>query len=147
MEENRIPNDLIEVEVTETIVMEEFQQEMAEQTMHDLYVRGIRLSIDDFGSGYSSLGVIEKIPASVIKLDRSFLLNQTDRDRQIKIMKRIVDMAGDLNAQIVCEGIETDSDVELMREIGATVAQGYRYARPVSENEFEARLTESAARC
>ena len=147
MEENRIPKELIEVEITETIVMEELQQEMAEQTMHDLYVRGIHLSIDDFGAGYSSLGVIEKIPASVIKLDRSFLLNQTNRERQIKIMKRIVDMAGDLNAQIVCEGIETDSDVELMREIGATVAQGYRYARPVDENEFETRLTGDAARC
>lgn len=145
MEENRIPKELIEVEVTETIVMEEFQQETAEQTMRDLYVRGIRLSIDDFGSGYSSLGVIEKIPASVIKLDRSFLLNQTDRERQVKIMKRIVDMADDLNAQIVCEGIETDSDVELMHEIGANVAQGYRYARPIPESEFESCLAENSA--
>ena len=145
IEENRVPKELIEVEVTETIVMEEFQQKTAEQTMHDLHIQGIRLSIDDFGSGYSSLGVIEKIPASVIKLDRSFLLNQSDRKRQVKIMKRIVNLADDLNAQIVCEGIETDSDVELMREIGASVAQGYRYARPVPENEFEQRLTENTS--
>lgn len=144
IEENGIPKDLIEVEVTETIVMEELQQKVAEQTMHDLYARGIHLSIDDFGSGYSSLGVIEKIPASVIKLDRSFLLNQEDRDRQIKIMRRIVDLATDLDTQIVCEGVETDADVQLMREIGANVAQGYRYARPVPENEFEKRLTENA---
>ena len=139
-----VPKELIEVEVTETIVMEELQQKIAEQTMHDLHTRGVRLSIDDFGSGYSSLGVIEKIPASVIKLDRSFLLNQEDRQRQVKIMKRIVDLAQDLNAQIVCEGVETDADVELMREIGANVAQGYRYAKPVPEPEFEARLTENA---
>ena len=59
-------------------------------------------------------------------------------------MKRIVDLAQDLNAQIVCEGVETDADVELMREIGANVAQGYRYAKPVPEPEFEARLTENA---
>ena len=144
IEENGIPKELIEVEVTETIVMEELQQKVAEQTMHDLHARGIHLSIDDFGSGYSSLGVIEKIPASVIKLDRSFLLNQEDRGRQIKIMRRIVDLAADLDTQIVCEGVETDADVELMREIGANVAQGYRYARPVPENEFEKRLTENA---
>lgn len=144
IEESDIPKDLIEVEVTETIVMEELQQEIAEQTMQELHAKGIRLSIDDFGSGYSSLGVIEKIPASVIKLDRSFLLNQQDRLRQIKIMRRIVDMADDLDAQIVCEGVETDSDVELMREIGANVAQGYRYAKPVPEDEFERRLTENA---
>lgn len=144
MEKNRIPKDLIEVEVTETIVMEEIQQKIVEQTMRELSAKGIRLSIDDFGSGYSSLGVIEKIPASVIKLDRSFLLNNSDRNRQVKIMKRIVNLAEDLNAQIVCEGIETDSDVQLMWEIGARVAQGYRYAKPVPENEFELRLTENA---
>lgn len=144
VEEAGIPKELIEVEVTETLVMEELQQKIAEQTMHDLHAKGIRLSIDDFGSGYSSLGVIEKIPASVIKLDRSFLLNQEDRKRQVKIMKRIVDLADDLNAQIVCEGVETDGDVELMREIGANVAQGYRYAKPVPESEFEMRLAQSS---
>ena len=112
--------------------------------MNVLYEKGIRLSIDDFGSGYSSLGVIEKIPASVIKLDRSFLLNQEDRGRQVKIMKRIVDLAADLGAQIVCEGVETEADVELMREIGANVAQGYRYAKPVPEADFERRLTEES---
>ena len=143
LEQTQIPRDLIEVEVTETLVMEEFQQKIAEQTLHELYELGIRLSIDDFGSGYSSLGVIEKIPAAVIKLDRSFLLNQEDRERQVKIMRRIVDLADDLGAQIVCEGVETDRDVELMREIGANVAQGYRYARPVPEPEFEQRLGEN----
>lgn len=144
IEESGVPKDLIEVEVTETLIMEEFEQKIAEQTMRDLHARGMRISIDDFGSGYSSLGVIEKIPASVIKLDRSFLLNQEDRERQVKIMKRIVDLADDLDAQIVCEGVETDEDVDLMREIGANVAQGYRYAKPVPETAFEARLTENA---
>lgn len=145
IEESGVPKDLIEVEVTETLIMEELQQKIAEQTMRDLHARGVRISIDDFGSGYSSLGVVEKISASVIKLDRSFLLNQEDRERQIKIMKRIVDLADDLNAQIVCEGVETDRDVELMREIGANVAQGYRYAKPVPESEFEARLAADTA--
>lgn len=144
MEESGVPKELIEVEVTETLVMEELQAKIAEQTMNDLHARGIRLSIDDFGSGYSSLGVFEKIPASVIKLDRSFLLNKEDRGRQVKIMKSVVDLARELNAEIVCEGVETDEDVELMREIGANVAQGYRYAKPVPESEFEKRLEESA---
>lgn len=100
----------------------------------------MRLSIDDFGSGYSSLGIFEQIPASVIKLDRSFLLNRQDRNRQVKIMKGIVNLAQELEAQIVCEGVETDNDVELMQEIGAYVAQGYRYAKPVPESMFEKRL-------
>ena len=123
--------------------MEEMQENLARRTLDDLHAKGVRLSIDDFGSGYSSLGVIERIPASVIKLDRSFLLNQEDRERQVKIMKGIVDLADDLGAQIVCEGVETDADVELMREIGARVAQGYRYAKPVPEEAFEERLSKN----
>ena len=136
----KIPKELIEVEITETIVVEELHQQMVKQTLDTLRDKGVRLSIDDFGSGYSSLGIFEQIPASVVKLDRSFLLNQNDRRRQLKIMKGIVNLAQELDAQIVCEGVETDKDVELMQEIGAYVAQGYRYARPVPEEEFEQRL-------
>lgn len=144
LEKYHVPKELIEVEITETLVMEEMEEKIAEQTLDDLHAKGVRLSIDDFGSGYSSLGVIEKIPASVIKLDRSFLLNQEDRVRQVVIMKSIVDLADNLGAQIVCEGVETEEDVELMREIGARVAQGYRYAKPVPEEEFERSLSENA---
>ena len=139
----QIPKELIEVEITETIVVEELQQQLVKGTLDMLRDRGVRLSIDDFGSGYSSLGIFEQIPASVIKLDRSFLLNQKDRERQIKIMKSIVNLAQELDAQIVCEGVETDKDVELMQEIGAYVAQGYRYDRPVPEAEFEKRLDDN----
>lgn len=140
LEKYQIPKDLIEVEITETIVVEELQQQVVKQTLDTLRSKGVRISIDDFGSGYSSLGVFEQIPASVIKLDRSFLLNQKDRKRQVTIMKGIVNLAQELEAQIVCEGVETDRDVELMREIGAYVAQGYRYAKPVPEEVFEERL-------
>ncbi len=140
LEQYQVPKELIEVEITETIVVEELQQQIVKQTIEVLRGKGVHLSIDDFGSGYSSLGIFEQIPASVIKLDRSFLLNRQDRSRQVKIMKGIVNLARDLEAQIVCEGVETDHDVELMQEIGAYVAQGYRYARPVPEVEFEARL-------
>lgn len=136
----QVPKELIEVEMTETIVVEELQQQIVKQTIDTLRSKGVRLSIDDFGSGYSSLGIFEQIPASVIKLDRSFLLNRQDRGRQVKIMKGIVNLAEELEAQIVCEGVETDNDVELMREIGAYVAQGYRYAKPVPEDVFEERL-------
>jgi len=135
-----IPKNLIEVEITETLVVEELQQQKVKETLDILREKGVKLSIDDFGSGYSSLGIIEQIPASVIKLDRSFLLNQEDRERQIKIMRGIVNLARDLDAQIVCEGVETDKDVELMQEIGAYVAQGYRYSKPMPEEEFEKRL-------
>lgn len=136
----RIPKELIEVEITETLVMEELEQQKIKDTVDILRKNGVHLSIDDFGSGYSSLGVFEQIPASVIKLDRSFLLNNENRSRQVKIMKNIVNLAKDLDAQVVCEGVENENDTELMMEIGAYVAQGYRYCKPIPEDEFEKRL-------
>ncbi|NLL79952.1 MAG: EAL domain-containing protein [Clostridiales bacterium] len=136
----QISKDLIEIEITETLVVEELQQNMVKRTLDILNEKGVRLSIDDFGAGYSSLGVFEQIPASVIKLDRSFLLNQEDRDRQVKIMRGIVKLTEELEAQVVCEGVETEADVSLMKEIGAYVAQGYFYSRPVPEADFEALL-------
>ncbi|MCM1065201.1 MAG: EAL domain-containing protein [Eubacterium sp.] len=136
----QVPKELIEVEITETLVVEEVQQQKVKEIVDTLREKGVRLSIDDFGSGYSSLGVFEQIPASVIKLDRSFLLNNENRTRQVSIMKNIVNLAKDLNAQVVCEGVETENDTELMMEIGAYVAQGYRYSKPVAEDVFEAML-------
>ena len=138
----QVPKELIEVEITETLVVEEVQQQKVKEIVDILREKGVRLSIDDFGSGYSSLGVFEQIPASVIKLDRSFLLNNENRTRQVSIMKNIVNLARDLNAQVVCEGVETENDTNLMMEIGAYVAQGYRYCRPVAEDVFEKMLDE-----
>ena len=140
LEKYRISKEYIEVEVTETVVVEELQLATVIQTLNSLKEKGVKISIDDFGSGYSSLGVFEQIPASVIKLDRSFLLNQEDRGRQVKIMRGIVNLGKELNAQIVCEGVETDNDVELMQEIGAYIAQGYHYSKPIPEDEFERKL-------
>ena len=133
----QVPKELIEVEITETLVVEEMQQQKVKENVAILKERGVHLSIDDFGSGYSSLGVFEQIPASVIKLDRSFLLNNENRTRQVQIMRNIVNLARDLEAQVVCEGVETEGDTELMMEIGAYVAQGYRYCKPVPEEVFE----------
>lgn len=140
LEKYQLDKDLIEVEITETLVMEELQQRTIKETLTDLKERGIRLSIDDFGSGYSSLGSFVHVPASTIKLDRSFLLNNENRDRQLKIMRGIVKMSGALDAEIVCEGVETENDLELMRKIDAFVAQGYYFSKPQPQQDFEKAL-------
>ena len=132
-----ISKDLIEVEVTETIIMEEMDQKIVTENFEEMKQRGIRLSIDDFGSGYSSLGIFEQIPASVVKMDRSFFLNKDNPDRQVKIMRGIVTLSEELDAKIVCEGVETQKDVKLMEDIGAYVAQGYYYSKPIPEDTFE----------
>ena len=136
----QIDKELIEVEITETLVIEKLQQNTVKETLDTLHQKGIHLSIDDFGAGNSSLGIFEQVPASVVKLDRSFLLNQQDHNRQVAIMRGIVNMAQNLEAQIVCEGVETEADIRLMQEIGA---HGYYYSKPVPEAEFEEKLSGS----
>ena len=135
-----ISKEMIELEITETLVVEELQYSTVKKTLDILKQKDIRLSIDDFGAGYSSLGVFEQIPASVIKLDRSFLLNKENRERQVKIMRGIVKLGKELDAQIVCEGVETEEDIKLMQEIGVYVAQGYYYFKPIPEAAFEEKL-------
>ena len=138
----RLPQDLIEVEITETMVVEQEHMETINQNIRDMKEKGIRIAIDDFGSGYSSLGVFEHVPAAVIKMDRSFMVNRENGERQITIMKGIVKLSEELNAEIVCEGVETEEDVQLMHNIATYIAQGYFYSRPRPEKEFEAMLDE-----
>lgn len=140
LKEYHISKDLIEVEITETLVVDQMQFQTIKQNLDEMQRRGIRLSIDDFGAGYSSLGIFEHIPASVIKLDRSFMLNHEHYERQVKIMRGIVRLAEELEAEIVCEGVETEEDVALMKEIGAHVAQGYYYSKPIPEEDFEKKI-------
>ena len=135
-----ISKNLIEVEVTETIIMEEIDQATVKATFEQLKERNITLAIDDFGAGYSSLGIFEQIPASVVKMDRSFFLNSDNPERQVKIMRGIVTLSEELDSKVVCEGVESRKDVHLMEEIGAHVAQGYYYSKPIPEDEFEALL-------
>ena len=79
-------------------------------------------------------------------MDRSFFLNKDNPERQVKIMRGIVTLSEELDAKIVCEGVENQKDVQLMKEIGAYVAQGYYYSKPIPEDEFEAILNEGYMR-
>jgi diguanylate cyclase (GGDEF)-like protein len=137
-----ISKDLVEVEITETLVVEKLHYQTVKENLDVLEERDIQLSIDDFGAGYSSLGIFEQIPASVVKLDRSFFMNQRNRNRQVKIMRGLVKLSEALETQVVCEGVETENDVQLMQEIGTYIAQGYFYSKPIPEDEFEKYLTE-----
>ncbi len=140
LDRHGISKELIEVEITETALVEPEHQHVIRANLSQMKQRGIRLSIDDFGAGYSSLGLFEQVPANVIKLDRSFMLNCEDGERRNTIMRSIVELSQGLNADLVCEGVETQEDVDLMKSIHAHIAQGYFYSMPAPEDEFEAML-------
>ena len=92
--------------------------------------------MDDFGSGYSSLNMLKDVPIDVLKIDKGFLEESKDNSRRNIIFSTIVEMATQLNIRIVVEGVEFIENVELMRNCGCSIAQGFYFARPMPSEDF-----------
>lgn len=132
-----IPARLITLEILEGLALgraEELNEKIAR-----LQAEGFRVSLDDFGSGYSSLNTLMRLNIDEMKLDRGFLLNTEGegQERALVIMKHVIVMAGQLGIFIVAEGVETEEDEQLIRKLGCDAGQGYLYSRPVSAPEFD----------
>lgn len=138
LEEYRVPAPLITLEILEGLAMENV--DALNEKIRCLREIGFRISMDDFGSGYSSLNTLANLKIDEIKFDRGFLLNlkdsAADYDRQIIIMKEIVELTKKLDISTVVEGVETAENEALIRSLGCELGQGYYYGRPVSEEEF-----------
>jgi diguanylate cyclase (GGDEF)-like protein len=123
------PHRLV-LEVTETAAMD--HPEAALHMLRSLKDIGVRLSIDDFGTGHSSLAYLRKLPVDEIKIDRSFVM-EMDRNRDdATIVQTTINMCHDLGYKVVAEGVESGKTLELLRQMGCDVAQGYHIARPQS---------------
>ncbi len=130
-----VPRSLIEIEITETAVAKDSVS--IDKILDELHEAGFLLSIDDFGSGYSSLGMLKDVKVDTLKLDRSFLVDNNDSVRGNIIMEDFIKMAHRLEMNIVAEGVEHKEHAELLRTLGCDSAQGYFYARPMPIDEFE----------
>lgn len=125
---------LIEVEVTETIYSCDLEKLVR---MHrGLNALGVKISIDDFGSGYSSLNILSKVEADYIKLDKQFLDGLDRNDRSPEFIKHLIMMIRQLGFQIVAEGVETKEQIDMLKEAGCDIVQGYYYAKPMPFEEF-----------
>lgn len=98
---------------------------------------GAKIELDDFGSGYSSLGILSKLPIDVVKLDVNFARNLAD---QVKIIEAMIDLAHRLGCTVVAEGVEEQAQVDTLRELGCDALQGYFFAEPMSRDDFDAYL-------
>ena len=132
------PAGLLELEVTESA----FAQDRGTLTgaMEKLREAGFTLSVDDFGSGYSSLNLLRDIPARVLKLDREFLSGLEESGRGRTIVAAAVGLAAELGMMVVAEGVETREQAGFLRDIRCTAAQGYYFSPPVPEERFETLL-------
>lgn len=130
----KIPKGLVELELTETVFFNEKERML--DVMKRLKGFNMELSIDDFGSGYSSLNLLRDIPFDVLKIDRGFLDESAQSETGKWILRKIVEMAEGLNLRVICEGVETQEHVDMLLDIGCVMAQGFLYSRPIPIEEF-----------
>ena len=107
-----------------------------------LHEKGFKISVDDFGSGYSSLNILSGLEIDEVKLDREFLMAMgTNREaKQKTMMRNVVQIAKDIGIRTVAEGVETEADEKFLQSIGCNYGQGYYYSRPVPAAEFGERF-------
>ena len=126
---------LLEIELTETAAVSEF--DCVKRLFACFQEKNMQTSLDDFGAGYSLLNSVVDIPINTVKLDRSFLTRCTTNQRGLYFLQEIVNMVKGLGYQVICEGIETKDQVDLMRSLGCDAAQGFWFSKAISTEAFE----------
>lgn len=129
-----IPRKYIEIELTESVMFE--HENLIADILQQAHVAGFLLSMDDFGSGYSSLGLLKNIPVDIIKLDRSFFINNNNQERAKKVIEVAISLARKLKIHTVAEGVEDAELIPFLREVGCDIVQGYYYAKPMEVKKF-----------
>lgn len=144
IETYNIPSNLIEIEITESAMTG--NEDYLLEIMKSLHRLGIVISMDDFGSGYSSLNLLKKLPFDVLKIDKEFFAGGGgyDRERERTIIANVVNMAKSLNIRVVSEGVETNDQVDFLKEIKCDQAQGYYYAKPMDVESYRSRYQRAA---
>lgn len=134
IEEFNIPKNYIEIEITESALVDNDAYLLS--MLYKIHNLGFKLSMDDFGSGLSSLNSLRKMPFDILKIDKDFFQQGSDTDRERIVIKNIVTMANELDMEIISEGVETQEQVNFLKEINCTIAQGYYFSKPISSESF-----------
>ncbi len=127
--------DALELEVTESVMMQNVQQ-MAER-LGELKALGLHIAIDDFGTGYSSLSYLKRLPIDSLKIDRSFVKDVPGNADDATIARAIIALAHSLRLEVVAEGVETNAQIEFLRDLACDQIQGFVFSRPVPPAELE----------
>lgn len=128
----------LELEITETFLMQDIESSL--ELLHKIKGLGIRLAIDDFGTGYSSLNYLSQLPVDTLKIDRSFVVDIPESKERENLLKNVIKMSHDLGMSVVAEGVETQSQVDVLKRLKCDEIQGYYYSPPVSAEQFRVLL-------
>jgi diguanylate cyclase (GGDEF)-like protein/PAS domain S-box-containing protein len=137
LRETGLPAEVLELEITENIVL---NYEDAAAPLQKLHEKGVRLAFDDFGTGYASLSSLTRFPVSRIKIDRSFVAKITAGAEDAAIVRSLIAMAHNLGLEVIAEGVETTAQATFLLNERCEEAQGFLYAQPLPAAEFEAYL-------
>ena len=130
----QVPARLLELEITESAMMADPKSSLA--ALKKLDSMGIALAVDDYGTGFSSLAYLKKLPVDIIKIDKSFVMSMDVDDDDAVIVKSTIELAHNLGFKVVAEGVESEAISRMLLALGCNTAQGYFYCRPVSEGVF-----------
>lgn len=139
LENTGIAPEKLEIEITESILID--SADKALQCINELRDMGVNLAIDDFGTGYSSLSYLNKIPANLLKIDKSFIDKINTNESSTQYVAAIISMGHILGLDVISEGVEEDEQLEALRSIGCDYVQGYIWGRPMSAEDAEKLVT------
>ena len=137
----QVPKELIELELTESIFFDDQGIEYVKKQIDEMHRSGFQCSLDDFGAGYSSLGLLMEFDVDVIKLDRRFFLN-VSREKTKDVVESVVNLAKKIGVRTVAEGIEDAEQLALLRTVHCDMVQGYIFSKPLPIPSFEQWLEE-----
>jgi diguanylate cyclase (GGDEF)-like protein len=146
LEQSQLPPEFLQVELTEGILVAH-QVDRAVAIVEAIAALGVRIAVDDFGTGHSSLAHLKRFPIHVLKIDRQFVQDIERDTRDQAIVRAILALANTLGLEVVTEGVETEAQVALLRELGCTLFQGYHVSRPLSAEALLAWLQQHGSGC
>jgi EAL domain-containing protein (putative c-di-GMP-specific phosphodiesterase class I) len=141
MEKLEVQPKLINIEMTESTIFKNI--EVIQKNLDMLKTYGVGIHIDDFGTGYSSLSLLRDLPLSAVKIDRSFVRDVGKVQGSELIIQAVVDLANKLGFQTIAEGVETEEQVALLRDMGVNGLQGYYFSKPVPGSQLAGWLQKS----
>ena len=134
--EHEVPASALELEITESVIM--IDPERAREVLEALHVLGLRIAVDDYGTGYCALAYLRDLPIDELKIDRSFIANVTTDPRSAAIVRSTVELAHALGLKVVAEGVEDQQALDALAGFGCDYAQGYHFSRPLPAEDFAA---------
>ena len=140
LEATKLSPSSLKLEITESAAMENAEQTI--RMLSHLKSLGVQLSIDDFGTGYSSLSYLHRFPLDTLKIDRSFVNSVGENGEDSEILQTIVSLAKNLKMRVIAEGIETESQLNILKNLGCDYGQGYLMSKPLPHDAIEALIFE-----